>query len=158
MKKIFKILVGLLLFYIFIIAGTVWYDFITEWDSYASVEYLNKHAKKKSSNCCALYCMIALNKGGKLCVLLPAFAYKYYLPLIGYSWMKKDKMQEYKPKIGDIAVFPPHLHHIFGHIAIYNGEQWVSDFKQNNIIVSPVYNMKEVTIFRDQYEVHRIEC
>lgn len=42
--------------------------------------------------------------------------------------------QEYKPEEGDIVVFSKNKAHAFGHIEMYNGEGWVSDFKQHSMI------------------------
>lgn len=42
-------------------------------------------------------------------------------------------------KVGDIVVFQPIGKRYFGHIAMWNGSQWVSDFKQRNIIVHSDY-------------------
>jgi type VI secretion system secreted protein VgrG len=40
-------------------------------------------------------------------------------------------LDKYLPQKGDIAVFqPPNDKHRHGHIQMYNGTQWVSDFKQ----------------------------
>ena len=43
------------------------------------------------------------------------------------------------PQRGDISVVPSNCKHPFGHIAVYNGKQWVSDFKQNHILPSKAY-------------------
>ena len=42
----------------------------------------------------------------------------------------KPKNLDYKK--GDLIVFQPIGKHINGHIAIYSGKQWISDFAQNN--------------------------
>jgi len=39
----------------------------------------------------------------------------------------------YKPQKADVAVFAGSDAHPHGHITIYDGKQWVSDFKQNNM-------------------------
>jgi hypothetical protein len=36
----------------------------------------------------------------------------------------------YTPQAGDVAVFDPYGSHIYGHIEMYDGTQWVSYFKQ----------------------------
>jgi hypothetical protein len=40
--------------------------------------------------------------------------------------------ENYVPQAGDIAVFARNAAHPHGHIQIYDGNQWISDFKQRN--------------------------
>ena len=40
---------------------------------------------------------------------------------------------------GDISVLPQNEHSSFGHIAIYDGKQWVSDFKQKSLYPNSTY-------------------
>ena len=46
------------------------------------------------------------------------------------------------PKEGDIYIIDRTGKHIYGHIAGFNGQQWVSDFKQKSY---DVYNEKGLT-------------
>jgi len=110
-----------------------------------AVIHLNEHACKKSHNCCALYVAAAIHAGGLKPVLLRACDYSWYLPKIGFQSVPTDN---YKPRKGDIVVFPQVKNHIFGHIAMWNGNQWVSDFKQRGIIVSREYQSAPYQIFR----------
>ena len=48
----------------------------------------------------------------------------------------------YKPKKGDISVLPQNEVSSFGHIAIYGGKQWVSDYEQKNFYPNPYYKKK----------------
>ena len=43
------------------------------------------------------------------------------------------------PRKGDISVLPQNHHSSFGHIAIYDGKQWVSDFKQKSPYPNSTY-------------------
>ncbi|MDE6417056.1 MAG: CHAP domain-containing protein [Duncaniella sp.] len=108
-----------------------------------ATKHLTENALSKSHNCCAWFTMRAMQSGGCPSVILPAWAYEYYLPTIGW---KEIKEKSYTPQKGDICVFPFKRNHIFGHIAMWNGEQWISDFKQNSIIVSSAYS--DYKIFR----------
>ena len=101
-----------------------------------ATEHLTENALSRSHNCCAWFVMRAMQSGNCPSIILPAWAYRYYLPMIG--WDKVDT-NSYIPQKGDICVFPYKKQHIFGHIAMWNGEQWISDFKQKSIIVSSVY-------------------
>lgn len=48
---------------------------------------------------------------------------------MGFSLLDDSAMQD--PKRGDVAVFGKVGNHNSGHIQMYDGKQWVSDFKQN---------------------------
>ena len=48
---------------------------------------------------------------------------------------KKSAKKNYSPKTGDIVVIERSKKHIWGHIAIFNGKIWVSDFKQRSMNV-----------------------
>lgn len=102
-----------------------------------ATRHLTENALSRSHNCCAWFVMRAMQSGGCPSIILPAWAYRYYLPTVGW---KEVSIDSYKPQKGDICVFPYKRHHIFGHIAMWNGEQWISDFKQKNIIVSSAYS------------------
>lgn len=102
-----------------------------------AAKLLTENALSRSHNCCAWFVMRAMQTGGSPSIILPAWAYEYYLPLVGW---KEIKEEAYTPQKGDICVFPHVKHHIFGHIAMWNGEQWISDFKQKNIIVNKAYS------------------
>lgn len=110
-----------------------------------AVEHLNRNCKSHSTNKCALYVYYALEAGGKKSVILPAWGYKYLLPIEGF---KKVDLHNYTPQAGDIVVFPKVKHHIYGHVAMYNGNNWVSDFNQKNFIVAKEYKKSKYSIFR----------
>lgn len=44
-----------------------------------------------------------------------------------------DPAAHKNPMMGDVVVFGPTAKHPHGHIAMYDGKQWVSDFKQHDI-------------------------
>jgi len=67
----------------------------------------------------------------------PAVAYKYneFLPKLGFIPILESKYtgnklpDNYTPQKGDIVVIGANKNHKAGHIAMYNGSQWISDFK-----------------------------
>ena len=106
-------------------------------------EYLIENSLPKSKCCCAWYVMRAMQEGGCCIGILPAWAYKYDLPLHGFEEVSK---KNYKPQVGDIVVFQPVGKHIWGHIAMYTKHGWMSDYKQKGMFV---YKQKtEYNIFR----------
>ena len=118
-----------------------------EWNPEKAAEYVTKNAENKSVGLCAKYVRKAIMAGGiPLYQGGDAWSYKYLLPLLGFKEIEdvNDK------KVGDIVVFQPIVKRYFGHIAMWNGKQWVSDFKQRGIIVHSDYRKDscEYTIFR----------
>ena len=110
-----------------------------------AVEYLDCHAESRSRNMCALYVERAIRAGGQPAFILPAWGYAYILPGMGFNEIESD---HYSPVKGDVVVFPHEEDHIFGHIAMYNGRQWVSDFKQHGFFVAHVYKNSNYRIYR----------
>lgn len=111
------------------------------WNINDSIEYLNENAQPKSIGKCAGYVRKAIEAGGLSTNGRPVSAYMYadFLPKIGFekiteitgkanqaNWTSKNA------KPGDIAVMEHGKH---GHICMYNGKNWVSDFIQNNMWV-----------------------
>ena len=147
MKRIIKGILMLLVALTIIAASCLLYLRHCDWSPEAAAKYATEHAEKKSIGLCAMYvrkAMIAggipLYKGGN------AWHYKYLLPILGFEEVDKKE----KKMVGDIVVFQPIGKRWFGHIAIWNGKQWVSDFKQRSIIVHSDYTKEECeyAIFR----------
>ena len=107
-----------------------------EWSPEAAARYATEHAEKKSVGMCALYVRKAIMTGGiPLYMGSDAWCYKYTLPILNFHQVVKKSERE----VGDIVVFQPIGGCKYGHIAIWNGKQWVSDFKQRNLIVHSDY-------------------
>lgn len=107
-----------------------------EWSPEAAARYATEKAEKKSVGMCALYVRKAVIAGGiPLYVGGDAWSYKYMLPILNFHKVGKNAER----KVGDIVVFQPIGGRKYGHIAIWNGKQWVSDFKQRNLIVHSDY-------------------
>lgn len=111
------------------------------WNINDSIEYLNKNVQPKSIGKCAAYVRKAIEAGGLSTNGRPVSAYMYkdFLPKIGFKEiaeisgkLKQKEWTDKNAKSGDIAVMDNGKH---GHICMYNGKQWVSDFIQNNMWV-----------------------
>lgn len=112
-----------------------------EMDIDTAVYCLNGNAKPKSpapgEGECAKYVREAIEAGGVKFKAppppVPVYA-KDYHPYLGdyFEDITPTKLDKYSPKKGDIAVFqsPDLINHPHGHIQMYNGKEWVSDFKQ----------------------------
>ena len=147
MKRILK---GILLIFVAltaISASFLLYLRHCDWNGEEAAKYATENALKKSVGLCAMYVRKAMIAGGiSLYQGGNAWHYKYLLPILGFKEI--DKKEE--KRVGDIVVFQPIGKRRFGHIAIWNGKQWVSDFKQRSIIVHSEYTKKECeyAIFR----------
>ena len=107
-----------------------------EWSPEEAGRYATEHAEKKSVGMCALYVRKAIIAGGiPLYVGGDAWSYKYTLRIVNFHQVGKKSERE----VGDIVVFQPIGGRKYGHIAIWNGSQWVSDFTQRNLIVHGDY-------------------
>ena len=128
-------------------AGGVFYLRKCEWNPEKAAVYATENAEVKSVGLCALYVRRAMIAGG-----IPlyqggnAWSYKYLLPVIGFENVNENEGL----MVGDIVAFQPIGGRKFGHIAIWNGKQWVSDFKQRSIIVHSDYRSQdcEYAVFR----------
>ncbi|MGO4709817.1 PAAR-like protein [Chryseobacterium sp. 2TAF14] len=112
-----------------------------------AVDYIISNAKtKKPYGDCALYVRKAINSGGISGSWGDAWQYINALPKIGFTDL--GKITNFKK--GDIVVFNKTGGRKWGHISMWTGSQWVSDFTQNSIIVHNDYIDKDYHIFRWQ--------
>ena len=49
---------------------------------------------------------------------------------------------------GDVVVIQPAMGHLHGHMAMYNGKIWISDFKQQNGLYPGEAYRKEKPVFK----------
>lgn len=129
-----------------------------KYDIDIACEWITKHSKSISLHCCAKYVRMAIEAGFRdknATVGRPNWAWKYinYLPTIGFKFLQKvtrSTMKNYIPKKGDIAVYlKGGDKNVPGHICMYTGERWISDFKQNNMIVYKTTNEAYIYRFPD---------
>ena len=114
----------------------------------AAVTALNNNAHSRSTGYCARYVRLALEAGGLFGFTGDAKDYSVQLQQRGFTVVSQSG---YIPQKGDIVVFNSAPGHPSGHIAMYNGSQWVSDFFQNSFFVSGVYRVQnDYVIFRCQ--------
>ena len=93
------------------------------------VQYMDKHARKHSHGRCAAYVRKGLEAGGFNTAGHPADA-KDYGPFLKKLGASSLPAKDQKFEKADIEVFAGNKAHPFGHVAAYDGKQWVSDFKQ----------------------------
>ena len=108
------------------------------YDANKAAEYVTTHAARRSQGLCAQYVRLALEHGG--CNTwghpLTAHGYNDFLECLEFTCIDN---KNYCPQKGDIVVFSAVIGHPYGHIAMWNGRQWVSDFKQKGLFVANAY-------------------
>jgi len=68
-----------------------------------------------------------------------------YGPFLLRHGAKTVSPDSYNPQVGDVVVFDKTSQHPFGHIEMYDGHQWVSDFMQHGF--SPYRNSSATPSF-----------
>lgn len=104
-----------------------------DWFVGRSINYLITNSKgSKSTGYCARHVRMALEAGSINTKGHPAAASDYiqYLPTRGFARIAGGNLQP-----GDIAILPAGGSHRYGHICMFTGQQWISDFiqKQANV-------------------------
>lgn len=108
-----------------------------------AVLHLISNAQKKSIGWCAKYVANALEAGGfKFNRQESAYLYRTKGILTGMGYKEIGKQNSYVK--GDITVTDCNAQHKDGHIAMFSGNKWISDFVQNSEFVydnnqPPVY-------------------
>lgn len=95
------------------------------WDAKAAVDHLNSNAEPASTSKCARYVREAIEAGG-VTVAKTMYAKNYGSRLTNAGFVAAAGA----PQAGDVAVIQPTEGGLEGHMAMYNGTQWVSDYKQ----------------------------
>lgn len=107
----------------------------------AAIAHLTYAAGPKSQGACARFVRQAIEAGGQSTAGRPvsAYQYKWYLPTIGYQLIgtiagrqAQAEWTRAQAQPGDISVMDHGKH---GHICMWNGRNWISDFVQNNMWV-----------------------
>lgn len=98
----------------------------------------------KSGHMCARAVRMAMEAGGLSTEGRPNYGGQYG------SFLKKNGWAEVNdiPQKGDIAVTKPHGTHKGGHVSMYDGKQWVSDYIQRDKFVYSSANDNNTTVYR----------
>lgn len=131
-----KLKIVLICVFVYLIGSNLPYRYTTS----NTVDYIITNSNSKSKCMCAWYVMRALQLGGCYpCGIYPAYAYKDILPQLGFIEISSGDVQK-----GDICVLSQNSKSEFGHIAIYDGYHWISDYKQKDIFPNNCYKNESV--------------
>ena len=114
-----------------------------------ATKYLREHAYEKSQSKCAKAVRLALEAGGLDTSGRPAAAADYndgFLQSLGFIEVSPEN---YTPQAGDIVVHERQDGHPYGHIAMYDGTEWISDFVQIDMFGGSAYrNNPDYSLWR----------
>jgi hypothetical protein len=98
------------------------------WDKNAAIAYLDVHAEDDSTGRCASYTRAAIEAGGvTLTPVADAKDYGPSLTAVGFVALPYCPVEF---EAGDVVIFNQVQDHPHGHMAMYDGTQWVSDWAQ----------------------------
>lgn len=107
--------------------------------------YLAAHAQLTSTGYCARAVRLALEAGGMNTDGHPASAKEYGPFLEAHGFVPVQGYDVDRPELGDIAVLPALPGYSYGHICMFDGAHWLSDFKQRDMWAGPVW--REARVF-----------
>ena len=111
------------------------------------------HYIKNKCGKCAKFVRMAIEAGGISTIGRPIWAWKYvdYLPTIGFKHLcsvTRAQESNFKAEPGDIAVYQKGGNpNVPGHICMFTGVKWTSDFKQNSMFVYQSTNTAHIYRF-----------
>ncbi len=107
------------------------------WDTRTAATYARTHAGATSQHRCAEYTRKAINAGGiNIGNTHHAKDYGGLLSNAGFRPVSTNS----SPKEGDVVVIQPYAGgNPSGHMAIYDGNNWYSDFRQRDMWGGPGY-------------------
>lgn len=117
------------------------------WNIDAAVTYLDHHAAGHSLGRCAQYTREAIEHGG--IVLERHGSAKDYGRSLEWVGFKEVAGHDYLK--GDVVVIQGIPGHPHGHMAMFDGEHWVSDFKQRTLYPGESYRA-----YKPSYVVYRL--
>lgn len=114
---------------------------LPKWDLDAAIAHLQNAAHEHSKSRCGEYVHKAIDAGGiRLNTAynpngVSASGYGPILRHAGFLTVAPgEKLQK-----GDVVVFQPVKGHPDGHVAMFDGKQWISDYKQDSIYAASAY-------------------
>lgn len=111
-----------------------------------AAQVASRSAHSSSQGRCAAYVRKALQAAG-YSFTPQSSAYQYANGTLQSAGFVKINTNNYEPKVGDVAVFNRTSKNPHGHIQIYDGNSWVSDFRQPKF--SPYSQHNGYTVWRD---------
>lgn len=107
------------------------------WNKDAAVDYLVKHALPASTSNCATFTRRAIEAGG-IRLIQTKYAKNYGNSLLKAGFIALPPSAT--PEKGDVAIIQPYEGgNGIGHMTMFDGKTWYSDFKQRDMYPGPGY-------------------
>lgn len=120
------------------------------WNSQKAVEFLQNNAEDHSLGKCAHYVRVAIEAGG-VTLIHHISAKDYGQSLITVGFMAIPSDTTYVHQAGDVGIVQPIDGHPHGHMAMFDGIRWISDFVQyHGIYPGPGYRAA-----KPPYQIYR---
>ncbi|EBW6663784.1 CHAP domain-containing protein [Citrobacter farmeri] len=118
------------------------------WDIRAATNYAKQHAHAHSIRQCAEYTRKAIHAGG-IDIGHTGHAKDYGSLLINAGFRPVSPYES--PRAGDVVILQPYVGgNASGHMAIFDGQEWYSDFRQRDMWAGPGYRTA-----KPQYTIYR---
>lgn len=119
---------------------------LPKWDLDAAIARLHSQVLPGSDSRCGEFVHKAIDAGG--ITLNTSYnpngqSASGYGPILRHAGFRAVAPGE-KPQKGDIVVFQATTGHKHGHVAMFDGKQWISDYKQNSIYAASIYEDNRV--------------
>ena len=114
---------------------------LPKWDLDAAIAHLQREALEHPSSKCGKFVHKAIDAGGirlNTAYNPHGVSASGYGPILRHAGFRTVAPGE-KPQKGDVVVFQPVDGHPDGHVAMFDGKQWISDFKQDSIYAATDY-------------------
>jgi hypothetical protein len=96
------------------------------------VSWMDAHALAYSSHRCALFCRLGMEAAGMSIADRPLSGDAAdYGPFLLRHGAHVVPLNSYTPQVGDTVIFDKTVEHPNGHMEMYDGHHWVSDFMQH---------------------------
>lgn len=99
------------------------------WNVNKAVQYLEAHAQPHSTGQCAHYVREAVEAGG-VTLVRHVSAKNYGSSLTAVGFLVVPSGPTYMHQKGDVGIVQPIKGHPHGHMAMFDGKHWISDFVQ----------------------------
>lgn len=120
------------------------------WNARNAGNWAKIHAETGPTNNCATYVRKAIYAGG--IIVTNTRNAKDYGPMLEAAGFRKISATQ-PPQLGDVVVIQPYKGgHPAGHMAIYDGQAWYSDFKQRDFWGGPGYRSAQPS-----YQMYRMK-
>ena len=114
---------------------------LPKWDLDAAIAHLQNAAHRGSIRRCGEYVHKAIDAGGirlNTAYNPNGVSASGYGPILRHAGFRTVAPGE-KPQKGDVVVFQAIEGHPDGHVAMFDGKRWISDFRQNSIYAATDY-------------------